>query len=193
MRESRNWPRLTCPICENEFSPYKHSHRRLCCSDACRRIYDEARYVVKRVLTPTEAAYLAGIVDGEGTLSVWKEKRPANVAGVRYKCTFTIAQASWEFLERMREMTGNGTVQKSNAGWKPHHKQVYTLTFKSHATQWVLPQILPYLIRKRRQGELVMQFYKTLTTRRQGIAGREAIYEECHELNRRGLRPGETD
>src|SRR5262245_16572785 len=114
-------PTQRCPICERDF--YQHhgrTHKRICCSEQCRRERDEARYVVKRTLSAVDAAYLAGLVDGEGTISVWRERRRENVTGWRYKTTFTIAQANGPFLQEIRQMVGNGNVY-SNGPRKQNH------------------------------------------------------------------------
>lgn len=186
--KSQHW--LHCKICDGAFRPSGRIDRQ-CCSEACRRERDEARYVVKRVLTIAEAAYLAGLVDGEGTLSVWKERRPANITGFRYKVTFTIAQANQKFLEEIGRMGGNGSVRLCTRN-RPErgHKPVYTVRFYSHQTRWLLPQLLPYLRIKRRQAELVLKFLGTTDrSRRDRLAHGERadLYDECHALNKRGL------
>ena len=196
MRQSRHWPRIRCIVCEKEFSPYKHAHRRQCCSDACRRQHDEAKYVVKRTLSAVDAAYIAGLVDGEGTLSIWRESQPENKTGFKSVITFTIAQANQPFLEDIREILGNGRIYSTGRVKNPKHKKCFQLGFKRHQTRWILPQLIPYLRIKRRQAELVMQCLDTLdrSSRRDGDAHAEraALYHECHALNQRGIPNGSS-
>lgn len=185
------WGRVVCCVCETVFFGRK---RRMCCSDECRRVRDEAKYVVKRTLSVADAAYIAGLVDGEGTLSVWREHRRANKSGFRYVPTFTISQADQQFLEDIREIVGNGRVYLADARKKnPQHKPCYNLIFKAHQTRWVLPQLLPYLRVKRRQAELVLRYLDTTgeDSRRDSAAHntRAKLYEQCHDLNRRGVQP----
>jgi hypothetical protein len=185
-------------VCEKEFSPFKQSHRRQCCSDACRRQRDEARYVVKRVLTTAEAAYLAGLVDGEGTISVWRHRAPRNSSGYTYVPIFTIAQANQPFLEEIRDIVGNGSVRRANRAslQNPKHKDCYTLSFRAHQTRWVLPQILPYLRIKRRQADLLLEYYTSTELGRRISEGhdvRAGIYAECHRLNAKGPRGHEFE
>lgn len=186
-------PTQRCPVCEREF--YHHHggrHTRVCCSEACLRQFNEAKYVVKRTLSVADAAYLAGLVDGEGTLSLWRCRRAGNRSGFQYQITFTISQASHPFLEEIRQMVGNGRIGRSNPNKSaPQHKACFVLVFGNHPTRWVLPQLMPYLRRKRRQAEVVLKYFATLeVASRRNTAGHEeraALYAECHDLNRRGL------
>ena len=190
-RESRNWPSLRCPVCEVEFRPYKHSHRRMCCSDACRRIHEEAKYVVKRTLNVAEAAYLAGLIDGEGTISLWKVNAPKNARGFTHHVTFTIAQSNEPYLDEIRNMIGNGTVKLKNPGGDrgKNSKPCFGLRFNAYQTRWILPQILPYLRLKRRQAEIVLEYFRSLHVggRRGPSEAHLELMEECQRLNRRGL------
>ena len=143
----------------------------------------ETKYVVKRVLTTAEAAYLAGIVDGEGTLSVWRSRPHDYRSRDKYAMTFTIAQADWPFLDGIRQMAGNGHVAACRRKQPdPRRKPEYKLVFNGHQTRWILPQISPYLRVKRRQADLVLQFLGA------GVGDKERarIYGECHALNQKG-------
>lgn len=178
-----------CSVCEKE---YTASRSRVCCSEACRRVRDEARYVNRRKLSAVDAAYLAGVVDGEGTLSVWKERRPGNAGGFRFKITFTISQANLQYLDDLRRMAGNGSIRSSGPRDRPNHKPCFKLQFLTNETRWVLPQIMPYLRLKQKQAEAVMAYMESIDLgrrSREGMAIRERLYQECHELNRRGLPP----
>jgi hypothetical protein len=149
----------------------------------------DAKSVVPYTMTVAEAAYFAGLVDGEGTVSLWRNVNPKNRSGVSYKVTFTIAQANAPFLEDVRTMVANGVVALSGRN-KPHQKVTYALRFNGSQARWILPQIMPYLRIKRRQAEIVMEYLGLFDTSRRDPAAhvrRAALYEECHALNRRGV------
>jgi hypothetical protein len=89
-------------------------------------------------------------------------------------------------------MVGNGAVDRSNPNkQKAHHKDAYILRFNATQTRWVLPQLLPYLRRKRAQADLVLRHFASLDTLgRRDLVGqqeREELYRQCHDLNRRGI------
>lgn len=186
---------VVCAYCEKLFYPWNNQHKAICCSAACRRQYDEARCVVRRVLTVAEAAYLAGLIDGEGTLSVGKEKCKTNATGYRYTMRFSIAQANLPYLERIREMIGNGTVRVQDMRKQPsNHRPVYSLFFHRHQARWILPQVMPYLKLKGRHAEVVMAFLGSLADGREDRKTfqekdvlRQPLYEESLILNHRGL------
>lgn len=134
---------------------------------------------------------MAGLIDGEGTLSIWRERAPKNALGFRNKTTFTISQASKPFLDEIRDMVANGTVAlgSQNSKKKAHHKDGYILRFNATQTMWVLPQVAPYLRRKYEQGQLLLQYYASLETngRRGGQNERNELSRRAQELNRKGI------
>ena len=142
--------------------------------------------------TETQLAYMAGIVDGEGsivvvpTTSVSKGKKYPrfsirihaynNDLGLMLwlKSTFC---GSWSPVKRRR------TKWTQSYQW-----------YVSHTAAAVIAQaILPYLVIKRRQAEILIQFNATMN--RRGTRGtpsnvleiRKGLHAECKKLNRHGV------
>jgi hypothetical protein len=109
-----------------------------------------------------EAAYIAGIFDGEGSITLTKlhgneHRRPC----------ITIASTDKELLIYVQTLIGGSITNKKN--YKPElHKDSYTLSLKKKETVLsVLKQISPYLrINKKRNRALwIVENYEKVTPR----------------------------
>ena len=143
-----------------------------------------------KVMSPTEAAYFAGFVDGEGTIGVYRARRPENRSGFRYQPTLVAANTYYPVLEALQRMCGNGRITQTNNPISEHHKTGFRLQFSSDQIRRILPQILPYLIVKKPQAEYVLEFLAVTVKRRNPGQAYEARCDElarsCKLLNARG-------
>ena len=143
-----------------------------------------------KFMTPTEAAYIAGIMDGEGSISLWREKRKGNKSGVRFKSTFTIANTNLNILNKCIEYIGCGKNHVSRQG-KDGHKTCYHTYFTPYEIRHIIPQITGYLVGKKRQAELLMEYFNILDNCKysQTITIHSKMDEICSNLqflNKRG-------
>lgn len=152
---------------------------------------------VYRPLSETQKAYIAGFLDGEGTISIQRQLWIANKTGSRFKATMEVANTSTDILNKIQLWTGLGFMD-NHCGIKrkklnPHHKVCWKLRFRQGEIKVLLPEIFPYLQLKRPQAELVMEYFKTVDE----LAGQptlettsvyEPLRERAMELNRRGLK-----
>ena len=137
-----------------------------------------------RDLSPTDAAYIAGFLDGEGWFGVTRRKRAwAGGDGHYLRPAGSATQKIRAPLDWIKDRV-SGTVSVRNTP----HGVMHELRFHTGALRWMIPQILPHLIVKRRQAELVLQFIyeckyqgKKLTVEQ--IARREGIRAELDALN----------
>jgi hypothetical protein len=142
-----------------------------------------------KIMSATEAAYTAGFVDGEGTISLNRAARLRARAGFRYQPDLSMANTCRMVLERIVEMCGNGRIEVTNTV-HPIHKLGYRLRFTSNQIRHVLPQLYPYLIIKRKQAELLLEFLG-FTVKYQHLSDdqyhrTETLRQELQALNRRG-------
>ncbi|MGH7744866.1 MAG: hypothetical protein ACREQ5_08665 [Candidatus Dormibacteria bacterium] len=104
-------------------------------------------------------AYVAGLIDAEGSLSI--EERP------HFDCVTSAARVSFSNTDRrihkyLVKMFG-GQFSKINreGSDRPEHWKIeyqWSTTGAKHSL-WFLSQILPYLIIKRREAELLIEYY----------------------------------
>ena len=98
----------------------------------------------------TDYAYLAGVIDGEGCIGVYRDAKT-------YKLIMTIASTSVDWLLELRAKWNNlGHIHIEGA--KDNRKPKAQWTMNRADAQKVLPKVLPYLGIKRSQAELALQF-----------------------------------
>ncbi|MBB6214547.1 hypothetical protein HNQ80_000630 [Anaerosolibacter carboniphilus] len=109
-----------------------------------------------------ERAYIAGIIDGEGSIMLTKFHKNQFPS----PC-ITIASTSLELLEWIKNTSKVGHV-KSKKNYNPNcHKDSYTYLVKYNDAISLLEQIEPFLIipQKRVRAQLILNEYKSLTPR----------------------------
>ena len=113
-------------------------------------------------MPPEEKAYLAGIIDGEGSIMLTRfhsNQFPA-------PC-ISIASISLELLEWVKFKTGVGKI-KSKKNYKPGiHKNSFTYTSRYDDAIALLQMVEPYLVikQKKMRAHLILSKYKSLTPR----------------------------
>ncbi|ARK32008.1 LAGLIDADG family homing endonuclease [Halalkalibacter krulwichiae] len=114
------------------------------------------------MLSISEAAYLAGIIDGEGTITLTKMNKTGNRRPI-----ISIASTDKELLDYIQNLIGGYITTKKN--YKPGtHKDSYVLTIKKkQAVFFLLEATLPFLriTPKKERAELILQFYDKITPR----------------------------
>jgi hypothetical protein len=135
-----------------------------------------------------QIAWAAGFVDGEGYVGVIGALFEGNVRlNPQLAACLSVSQAKREPLDRLVALFG-GKVVCDKLGF-------YTWRLNSDKATAALSQLLPYLIAKRAQAEIVIEFQKTKKREHQGRtlppevhAMRLEMYRLCRELNRRFTR-----
>jgi len=136
------------------------------------------------VLSPTDAAYIAGIIDGEGNISLHMydgKGRTTKVLRPRVGVTNT----SLELLEWLRKVIGFGYIDRHKES--SEHKDTWRYGLYSvNDIRRLLEDILPYLVVKREQAELLLTFCKEHVSYRPATEVEIEIYYDLKELNRKG-------
>ena len=149
-----------CPVCTKPFpvcpegkaSRYYPPYETEFCSPEHAR---QGRYRHGRVcrsLANDEATYLAGFMDGEGSIILHRRSDTKNVS-----LRVSIANTFLPIIETIREMTQLGTVI-TTIRENQKHKTAYHWNTNSDAAVSFLEQIAPYLRVKKAQAELAIQF-----------------------------------
>jgi hypothetical protein len=144
-----------------------------------------------RLMSPTEAAYLAGFIDGEGCLTIGRASRKENRAGYRYIALLTVSNTDLRALHRITDLCGNGKIQLQDKRSSAEHKTLYRVIWSSNQMRHILPQIRPYLLIKGPQADIVMEY---LAMTKAGRNTTPEYWRRCEELraevrtlNKRGL------
>ncbi|TGY41189.1 hypothetical protein E5347_13550 [Clostridium sartagoforme] len=113
-------------------------------------------------MTETEKAYIAGIIDGEGSVMLQKIHKNEHPS----PC-ISIASTTLELLEWIKKVVGKGTITKKKNYNLEIHKDCYSYVLRRNYAISLLIDIEPYLVIdvKRKRTELILKKYKSLTPR----------------------------
>ena len=140
--------------------------------------------------------WLAGLIDGEGTITVRYLKR--RDGSRRYQPIIVISNKERRLLEKVQELIGHGRISsygKYHIRRHPNWSQVYRLEIKgSRIVLEILQSVYPYLVIKRKQAELVMKIceinLQSMKKRKRNDELRELV-KYVKLLNKRGSLPPE--
>ena len=136
-------------------------------------------------------AYIAGIIDGEGSIRINKAMKPYNgMKNPSYNAQINIGMVNKEIPDLLKEtFNGQGNVREERVSgmrsiWR------YSLTGRSKMIA-VLNNLLPYLIIKKEHAKTVIDFCKNWETPRvrqygidpQELQRREDAFQKMRKLN----------
>ena len=132
-----------------------------------------------RLAKETELAYAAGFFDGEGWITI-ETRRLKNQPNINWRLRIGAGQDSVEPLLIFQEIWGGTIIKaKTRANGKTSHQWWLSTNMASR----FLRDVLPYLIVKRRQAEIAIEFRNGIDGKvRPGVKG---LSKE--ELDRRYL------
>lgn len=110
-------------------------------------------------MTDMEKGWLAGIIDGEGTITLTKDKR------FRYP-TISVASCTLEILEEIKRICGCGVITTKRT-YKEGHSPSWTWKITHQRAIAILEEIVDCLFepKKKARAELIIQDYIRLTPR----------------------------
>ena len=143
----------------------------------------------------TEKAYVAGLMDGEGTVHIVLQRnksrnRPEYLFAETYISNTDVSLLRWV----QAKFGGKVRLSRANKGrnWKP----LYRLHFHGKAAGELLKEISPYIVAKKGRIEMVLdllhcteKYLHPLPT--QEREHRMGLYWKCRGLNARGIRDAE--
>lgn len=111
-------------------------------------------------LSLTERAYVAGIIDGEGTVTLTIKQK----GGTRH-LSVTVSNTELPLLEYLIGIIGVGKITNKKV-YKKHHKASYTYALHNRQALCLLEQICSYLkTYKLERTKLVLEKYVSVTPR----------------------------
>lgn len=129
-----------------------------------------------RRLRPTDKAYIAGFLDGEGTITCTvKEDRWPSLRVLIYNTDRRVLR--W-MAERY-----DGII-RPHSGWQEGQKRVYAFVPTVPARRRLLKDVLPYLKVKRLQARIGIRMLEL--NHGHGLEERRRLASKLHALNRRG-------
>lgn len=137
-------------------------------------------------LAPTDAAWLAGLIDGEGCIQIHRQRRAAGTCDA-FQLDLSVGMMTREAVERAHAITGLGSCHQQNRG-------VWDWSVRGRQTSELLRALYPFLVTKRRQAALGIMLLDDIAARRghrvrplsdDAIAYREALKRSVSACNQR--------
>jgi len=137
------------------------------------------------LLTDIDKGYLAGLIDGEGTIRIMRALQKWYAPFIAITNTDTSMMDWLQKIFGERDI-GRLYVEKRS---KPNHKPKFVFNIASvQGVKMILEQVVDILKTKRRQALLVLEFIKMKEDKADyGVLPREIeLFEELKRLNARG-------
>lgn len=114
------------------------------------------------MLTNEEKAYIAGIIDGEGSIMLTSFHRNE----LHSPCV-SIASTTLELLQWIKDKTNTGVIKRKKNYNTERHKDCFSYTLRYNDAINFLEMISPYLVieSKKRRALMIINEYKSLTPR----------------------------
>jgi hypothetical protein len=142
-------------------------------------------------LTDADAAYLAGLIDGEGHVSVNKVQ-PSDQHIPNYRGVVGITNTSPVLMEKIKQLVPEcfiTFIKSRGANWKDH----YVVNFSQTSLLWILPEVIPYLTIKKHRAELVLNLIRLKFSKgAASLEQQETIRQEVSRQNQRGKASQKT-
>ena len=117
-------------------------------------------YKEVNTLDQTDAAYIAGLIDGEGTVTLSRRHRNENRHVV-----ISISNTDRPLLEYVLNSVGAGKITNKRTS-QSHHTPSYTYAIANRQALALLKQTLPYLkTYKAKRSDIILRDYIRLTPR----------------------------
>lgn len=128
-------------------------------------------------LSSEEAAYTAGLIDGDGSISLTRHSSRGHSKDIYRRLEVSISNTDIELLKQVKDLVGPGCINTKQPDKKRHSlSYVYKVTNRQAFN--FLTQITPYLrTYKQKRAKLVLKKYIKLTPRN-GKYSRELIAQK---------------
>lgn len=131
-------------------------------------------------MTSEEKAYIAGIIDGEGSIMLLKFHNNQFPS----PC-ISISSTTIELLQWIKDVTNIGSIKSKKNYNEEKHTNSFAYTIKYNDVINLLVEIEPYLVieSKKKRARLIIKKYKEVTPRngrysKEMLEAKEKFYEE---------------
>jgi hypothetical protein len=154
--------------------------------------YDQKKTTID-LLSSEELAYIAGIIDGEGSIIISKQKpnKKKGEINIRYQLFCKVVNTDKRLIEYLSKKTGQLIFSEKTRDNKINCRNTFSIHWPVKVTTYLLKKIRDYLVIKKEQVDLAVKFIDTFhgcghTDADKNIMQlREECYIEMKMLHRR--------
>ena len=110
------------------------------------------------IMNRLTAAYLAGIIDGEGSIDIQKSKKDSCITGYHYSPRLRIGMIDEKFITWLKNSFGGYVFKRTGYG---NNSDSWTWQVSGKIMKEIIIKIYPYLRIKKEHAEIIMKFWKT--------------------------------
>lgn len=120
-----------------------------------------APFYTGRIKSETDKAWLAAMIDGEGSLFIQKRHAGREAYGgyLRKTDTFSpglsVCNTDRLIVERCQQITGIGSIMERNRG-KAHWQNTFDWRIMANQARDIVREVYPYLVAKRQQARILI-------------------------------------
>lgn len=138
----------------------------------------------------TDKAYLAGIIDGEGSLHISKVKSKKANRGFVFVAVMSVWNTKQKLIDHIQKLIGEGSVffkEETRKEWNDK----YLWQANPNLMRKILPQLVPYLIIKKELAKTILRFLELYNHHNRGELNPKVfeLYKQVKEFNRKGKHP----
>lgn len=139
-------------------------------------------------MSETDLAYMAGLIDGEGTIGIERRGGGPTYKSTRYTLVVAIQMSDRPAIDHVARLFQRNIFVKTASG--SMRKNAYRVTWQSRLAMELLKPLVPYLILKRPQALVGIQFQEEQSADRRigavlsdgAVARKEFHYRELRRL-----------
>lgn len=188
-----------CKLCINAYNTERYHRLYASRNLAARRERERAAKAVRILRPEVERAYMAGIIDGEGSIQI-RMRGAAGGTALRpgqFTLVVQVVNTSKVLIDRIVRVWG-GSVGYTPDDVLNNRKGKYTWTLAANNALALLDEIMEFMVIKRRQCVLGRRFQRYA----QGVGRPRTekierlhmrFFNEMKQLNRRGVAPLNTE
>lgn len=136
-------------------------------------------------------AYLAGVLDSDGWFSIQKTKRKESTYSMTFSPVLGVANTSYTLMNWLTSNFGGKLRKRKPNGWMMGKKIRWQWSIPITTLRMLLPEIIPLLVIKKRQAELLLELANSSNTKYRGVGipdkvqkKRIEIYNQIRSLNK---------
>lgn len=158
------------------------------------------------IMSKLTAAYVAGLIDGDGYLGIMRKSSKRSLARVHYTPVVKVGMTDKDIIEWLQKSFGGNFYHRDNG----QYKDLYQWKLANRTMKPFLDAIYPYLRVKKAQADVLKRFFGTFgsddyyqkkqkgglrnggtryskTLKDETLEYRKELYKQIRKLNHRGI------
>jgi hypothetical protein len=119
-----------------------------------------------REMSEVEKAYIAGLMDGEGCITIMKSSPKRRAISPSYRIAIEIGMTDGGQMNYCQRITGIGYITRAKVYSRPNCRDRWQWTIPKNDVLDLLPGIYPYLVLKKPQAALALESIDKVGERR---------------------------